>query len=374
MNLGVFLGGVSVGDVTVTATGEVNGVVYSDSAVLEVTNATVQSLLVTPKINQTPVGLEVQYVAEALFSDGRSIDVTKNDAVTWSSSQPNIAEVSNQLDSKGKAVGVSVGDVTVTATGEVNGVVYSDSAALEVTNAVPVTLSVFPDGKIAIGATWQLSAVVSMSDKNDIDVTNNPNLSWHSDSMLLVDVKKGLATGISEGIAKITAYYTEESAAFSDFATVEVDNSDFTLEAEDANFFGESSGIQYPHLPDELAFPDKNNPQGVKIDSFNQYFGYSNLSSAFASLNAGDEIKVIAYIDTINSSNERSNVLNVNIVNGISGSTIVIPMQCDLYSCEGSYVWSALDSNENYSRLIFKAGQGVLNTNIVYDKVSVTVK
>ncbi|WP_429237089.1 Ig-like domain-containing protein, partial [Aeromonas salmonicida] len=56
-------------------------------------------------------------------------------AVSWNSSDPTIATVSNVVGSKGVATGVSPGTVTITASGDVNGRPFSATAELEVTEA-----------------------------------------------------------------------------------------------------------------------------------------------------------------------------------------------------------------------------------------------
>ena len=121
---------------------------FSDTKILTITDAAVTTLDVTPKVAQPPVGIEVQYRAEATLSDGNVLDVTEDDAVSWSSSDNGLASVSNDLGRRGLVTGVSPGEVTITATSTANGVrLTSNMAQLEVTEATLVSLTASPDGR-----------------------------------------------------------------------------------------------------------------------------------------------------------------------------------------------------------------------------------
>ncbi len=114
---------------------------FSDTKILTITDAAVTTLDVTPKVAQPPVGIEVQYRAEATLSDGNVLD-------SWSSSDNGLASVSNDLGRRGLVTGVSPGEVTITATSTANGVrLTSNMAQLEVTEATLVSLTASPDGR-----------------------------------------------------------------------------------------------------------------------------------------------------------------------------------------------------------------------------------
>ncbi|MGY1494235.1 Ig-like domain-containing protein, partial [Aeromonas dhakensis] len=66
------------------------------------TQSDIVSLQVTPASATIPVGFEQQYQAAARRADGAVLDVTRNPAVIWSSSDTSIATV----DSQGLATGV----------------------------------------------------------------------------------------------------------------------------------------------------------------------------------------------------------------------------------------------------------------------------
>lgn len=96
------------------------------SGALMVTDATLMSLLITPKSTTLLRGAEQQFVAIGKFSDGTTQDVTA--AATWSSSTPAVATISNAADSKGLATSLTVGPTIIVAS--LNGKV--DSTTLTV--------------------------------------------------------------------------------------------------------------------------------------------------------------------------------------------------------------------------------------------------
>ncbi|WP_284186165.1 Ig-like domain-containing protein, partial [Vibrio hyugaensis] len=113
----------AVGKAIITATGVVNGQTFSASAEFEVTDAVVESLVVTPKVSEIPVGLKHLFIATAYLSDGSALDVTKDEAISWSSDNNEVASVSNTGETKGSAKGsakgLAVGKAIITATGAV---------------------------------------------------------------------------------------------------------------------------------------------------------------------------------------------------------------------------------------------------------------
>ncbi|WP_219079452.1 Ig-like domain-containing protein [Vibrio parahaemolyticus] len=67
-----------------------------DSGVLNVTNAEVVSLQIIPPIDTTPIGLDKQFTATAIMTDGSNIPVTNNSAINWTSSDTSVATITFQ--------------------------------------------------------------------------------------------------------------------------------------------------------------------------------------------------------------------------------------------------------------------------------------
>ncbi|MGR5165552.1 hypothetical protein ACPV4X_27225, partial [Vibrio owensii] len=73
---------VNGGLVTITISGELDGLKWSEGVELTVSEATPQALQVTPVNDSLPKGLTKAFKAELLYSDGKVADVTAEPA--WS--------------------------------------------------------------------------------------------------------------------------------------------------------------------------------------------------------------------------------------------------------------------------------------------------
>ena len=104
--------GVSAGTVTITATYAANGNGTPTTATLTVSNATVQSITVTPASPTIALGSQQKFAASALFSDGSTQDITS--VATWTSSAPTVAVI----NANGLASSATHGQTNITATFE----------------------------------------------------------------------------------------------------------------------------------------------------------------------------------------------------------------------------------------------------------------
>jgi uncharacterized protein YjdB len=86
----------------------------TDTVQVQVSEATVESITVTPFILIMTAGRNERLLAFAEMSDGRTIDVTEQAA--WTSSAPSIATVSNVAGLRGVTTGIQPGQAAVTAT------------------------------------------------------------------------------------------------------------------------------------------------------------------------------------------------------------------------------------------------------------------
>lgn len=130
---------VGAGVASIKATTTENGKVLEASARLEVTDAVVTDLALTPTTASSmppsasqPIVTAV-FVANGTLSDGSLLDLTNNPALNWSSSDEAVATVSNTVGGKGVATTVGAGITTVTASGILNGQNFSATADLTVT-------------------------------------------------------------------------------------------------------------------------------------------------------------------------------------------------------------------------------------------------
>ncbi|WP_063656835.1 beta strand repeat-containing protein [Aliivibrio fischeri] len=171
------------------------GDVRSNKASLDVTDAVVTVLNITPLNTSIAKGRSQQYEAVATYSDGGKADVTTQ--VTWNSSDTSTATITN-----GTANGRAVGSTTINAS--FNGV-NSEDAMLSVTAAEVVSLQVSPAVySLAKGTSHQYTATATYTDGSFAAV--NDDVSWQSSNALTATVTVGgLAAGVKVGQVTITA-------------------------------------------------------------------------------------------------------------------------------------------------------------------------
>jgi hypothetical protein len=190
---------VAGGTTTITATvGSISG-----SATLTVTGPALASITVTPANLTLPAGAVQQYTATGTFSGGSTQDMTA--LVTWTSSNVNVATVSDIAGSKGSARAAATGVTTLAATlGNITG-----STTLTVTGPTLVSISVTPTNfTIVSGSALQFTATGTFSDGSSHDVT--ATATWTSSATSVATVSdavgsKGAASAVATGTTTITA-------------------------------------------------------------------------------------------------------------------------------------------------------------------------
>ncbi|ETZ12174.1 hypothetical protein AJ90_22320 [Vibrio parahaemolyticus M0605] len=230
--------GLVAGTVTITAEGVNNdGSTVTDTATVTVTDAVVTALQVTPTNETTPVGLTKAFTAKAIFSDNSTRIVTNDPALTWSTSDADIASITTGQASGGNGVakGESQGTVTITAKGTAAGTTFEGSATLIVTDAVVTRLEVTPTTETTpVGLEKAFKATAVLSDKTAIDVTDDAAVTWRSEDTGIATVVSGqtsgngVATGVVSGDTVITAEATVDGTVLSDSATLTVTNAVIT--------------------------------------------------------------------------------------------------------------------------------------------------
>lgn len=185
---------VAPGTATLTAT--YAGV--SGSTLLTVTAAALVSIEVTPFDPVIAQGTTLPLAATGFFSDGTKQDLTAT--ATWASGNDMVATVSDLPVSKGLAAGIGAGTTSLTATfGVVSGL------TTPTVNAVVLTsLDITPtDASIARGTTRLFVATGTFSDGSTQDLTSTA--AWSSSNDSVATVSRGLAAGVTPGLAIVTA-------------------------------------------------------------------------------------------------------------------------------------------------------------------------
>ena len=205
----------SVGTTIVTAT--LNGN-RSNEVVVNVTNATLDSIVLTPTKLNLPVGVQYKYKAVGIYSDNSKHDLTLFAA--FKSSDTTRATISS-VGAKGgivtaKAIGIA--QITAVYDGKT-----SNSAELNITAATIGSLQITPaDITVPKGTQDRYRAIAYYSDGRGYDVTADAN--WSSADSSIVSIVKngtnaGQATAQNVGTTTITALY---DATTSNVAEVKV--------------------------------------------------------------------------------------------------------------------------------------------------------
>ncbi len=181
----------SNGSTTITA--NFNG--QSSSSNITVTDATLDSINVSPNNSSLPNGANINLEATGFYSDSSSQDLTSQ--VSWQSSDNSTAEISNL----GLLTGRSVGTASITASFDGQ----SHSALITITPATLDSINISP-GNLSIANGTSASLLVNglYSDLTQQDLTQQ--VSWQSSDNSIVEINtEGLVTGYSVGSAIITA-------------------------------------------------------------------------------------------------------------------------------------------------------------------------
>lgn len=166
----------SEGPVTITA--GFDG--QASSANFIVTSAVLTSILVDPASKSVAKGLDIQYTATGIYTDGSSADLTTN--VNWQSSVPSVATI----EADGNAQSILEGSTQISASLDA----IIGTAELTVTAATIVSINIVPESiTVPAGVDGQLTAIAIYSDNDTQDVTSR--CTWLSDMPTIVSVIAG---------------------------------------------------------------------------------------------------------------------------------------------------------------------------------------
>lgn len=152
---------------------------YTASFGVEVVDAALSTITVSPPSPQIVAGIDVVFTASGVYSDGTVVDLTTT--ATWSVGNPGVATLVGH-----RATGVAAGSTAVTASHA--GV--TGTAQLVVSNAVPVDLHVTPNVvTVPAGLAETFHATATLSDGSELDVTEQ--VTWTSSAPLVASVQSG---------------------------------------------------------------------------------------------------------------------------------------------------------------------------------------
>jgi uncharacterized protein YjdB len=179
---------VATGTTTITATSEgKNG-----TAAVTITNVAVGSVTIQPQGPSIVQGASVQLSATVRDVNGA---VVTDRAIAWSSSNSNIAAVSQS----GVVTGLAPGQATITATSEGK----SGTSSVTVT-PIPVGSVTVAPSSASVRVTKTTTFAATVKDASGTVVTNRV-VTWASSNPSVASVAGGVVTGVAGGTATITA-------------------------------------------------------------------------------------------------------------------------------------------------------------------------
>ncbi|WP_025819654.1 Ig-like domain-containing protein [Shewanella marina] len=187
-----FASGINSGNAFITAD---FADISSNPAQLRVTEASLQSLQITPAQSEISIGSEIEFDVIGYFSDGSSKAVTES--VHWINSRPDIITI---ID--GTAETISAGQVTLQASIQE---IISNTATINVSAATITSIQVTPaNASIASGTDINYRAIATYSDNSQQDVTEIAD--WQSSHTAIATASVGDVHSMMKGSAKITAH------------------------------------------------------------------------------------------------------------------------------------------------------------------------
>uniref|UniRef100_UPI0005F9E82A Ig-like domain-containing protein n=1 Tax=Vibrio neptunius TaxID=170651 RepID=UPI0005F9E82A len=185
--------GVNVGATSLSA---VKNGITSNSVSVDVSNAVVTGISVTPSVVSVAKGQTQTLTANAIYSDNTSSDIS--DSVTWIPTDTSIAVVTE----KGVLSGSNVGATSLTAFKDG---ITSQSVSVEVSDAVLTSIDVTPSVvNIAKGQNQTLTATATYSDNTFSDVSEA--VTWFPiDTSIAAVTAKGVLSGSNIGTTTLIA-------------------------------------------------------------------------------------------------------------------------------------------------------------------------
>lgn len=178
----------------------------SDSAVLDITEAIITDVQVSPLSVTVPQGTHGHFIATAFYSDGHTSDVTQQ--ALWQSNDSTIVSVINSGMNAGDGYAQSIGSTKVSAS--FSGL--TRASEVTISDAVLEELKLSPEqDKSYVGGNTQYTVFGIFSDDTSKNLTLDVSWSTTKPQVASLD-QQGLASGNSTGEAIITASYVGKTS------------------------------------------------------------------------------------------------------------------------------------------------------------------
>jgi len=175
------------------------------SASLTVTDSDLVSITTKPTTKNLEVGQTSQFKATALYIDSSTKDITSN--VTWTSTDPTIASVSNTDPTRGLVTPKKVGTVTIFAQDPTSGITNSDGAATVRAQVSHLSFDP-PDVIIGKGMKFPLRVYANRVDGSRSQITDEVEFSVVPTGVISIGTgaDAGIVTALTNGAVTISAF------------------------------------------------------------------------------------------------------------------------------------------------------------------------
>lgn len=190
---------------------------------IQINEALVQSIDITPGLSSVAGGLTVQYQANALYSDGLIHDVTSDDYITWDTADHSIAYFQAN---DGLVYTTDFNpDTEVTIDVSFHGLTATSPATLQVTDAKLIDFVITPDTTTTVPNGQQILMIATAYYDNDTTWQASSSSEWSSedDDIITHGEHSGYFIGKSVGKTVIHASFED----LSDSIAVEVVHAEF---------------------------------------------------------------------------------------------------------------------------------------------------
>ena len=160
---------------------------------------TLVSVTVTPSVASIAPGTTTQFKAAGNYSNGSVIDLTAS--VVWSSSNTQVATISNLAGSPGVATAVGTGSDTISATSDA----VAGTATLTVASVQSITVGPASPAVSIAGTNQQFSATGILSNGTVQNLTGLVTWSSSDQSVATISPSSGLSSAVSPGTVLIQA-------------------------------------------------------------------------------------------------------------------------------------------------------------------------
>ncbi|TGM96002.1 beta strand repeat-containing protein [Leptospira yasudae] len=185
----------------------------SGFADLTVIAPSLTSIQIDPTHPSVANGLTQDFTATGVYSDGSNQNLTSQ--VTWASSSPSVAVISNASGTNGRATTLATGSTNISAS---LGAVTSDPSVLTVTNATLTSITIAPTSSLTIakGLSQDFTATGHYTDGSSRDLTSQ--VTWNSSNTSKVTISnasgtEGRMAAIDTGSSNVSASINGTSSA-----------------------------------------------------------------------------------------------------------------------------------------------------------------